>query len=284
MYEAGAAWTLTGSDGTVATFNDGNGLYIEEVSGWDSPSIRTNVEDNPEDDGATAGDSWLGQRAWTLSGKIVGQSASGRNLMVVSLQRALRGMRADCLAKSSPQGLPAMQSYCRVSGFRLSGAFVKDFQIQMISADPRAYSQTLNTQTDSNRTPSPGAAFNLVFPIAFGGTTGAVGQVSCTNAGNYPTPPVLVAKGPISDPYFENVATGERIVTDGLTLDPGDTLTIDVAAKTAVDQDGVNRYSKVLFPDSSWWQLQPGAQTIRLWGSGNSSTTELDVSWRDAWC
>lgn len=275
---------MEGPSGTL-TFNGGtNGLYLEEISGFDSPSVRSNVEDIPEGDGATAGDFYYGRRAWTMRGRVVGQTANERNLSVSILQQNLRGLRSDFTLKSAPLGLPAMQMTGRVDQLRVTGGFVKEFQISGISPDPRFYSQQQHIQVATGQASSPGASFPWAFPVDFGGASGATVEVDCPSGGNFETPPLLRISGPISSPLVGNAETGEAIYLDGVTLSSGEYAEIDMGARTVLHSNGTNLYRYLRFPGSVWWQLQPGANTIQLWGGGTTTQTELSVIWRDAWC
>lgn len=284
MYETAATWTIVGPDGTTIIFNDGSsGLYLETVTGFDSPNVRQNVEDIPEFDGAIAGDAYFGSRPITLSGKVAASSAAQRNATVVNMQRALRGLRGDVTLQSQPQGLPAMQTTARLDNVRFTGGYVKDFQIALICPDPRIYSQTLNTGAASGVAATPGASFSLAFPINFGGGSGATVTVNVTNDGNFTTFPVITVHGPAVNPQIRNGNTGESLFLDGLTLATGDYVVLDFSARTVTDGTGANRYSKVRFPGSIWFTLDPGSSAIQLFTSGASAATELDIAWRDAW-
>lgn len=283
MYEAATPWTIVGPDGTTVEFNDGaSGLLLEEVSGWDSASVRTNVEDLPEDDGAIADDAWLGQRPWTLRGRIESGSAALRNQGVANLQRALRALRGDLLAKSSPSGLPAMQATARFADLKLGGGYVKTFQISLISADPRAYSQAEHNASEQGAPAPAGAEFDWAFDVDWGGGTGATLVASVANDGNIDTPPKLKVWGPAIDPRIALVGGGS-LYLDGLALVVGEWVELDVAATTALKQDGVSVYDRVRFPGSEWWKLPPGSSTVELWCTGGTGLTELEVTWRDAW-
>lgn len=286
MYETSAVWEIEGADGTIVRFNDGaSGLVLEEVTGWDSSSVRTNVEDLPEFDGAVAGDSFLGQRPWTLKGKVgVDQPATTRNRTVVNLQRAVRGLRSDVTVTTQPQGLPAMQATARFVALRVTGGFVKDFLISFISADPRAFSQTLNTETSSGGTVSvPGARWPIAWPANWGGGSGATLSVTVTNAGNFDSYPVVKVWGPVTDPQLTHAGTGLSVYLDGLTLASGEWVAVDMAAASAVKQDGVGVDDKVRWPGSEFWPLPAGSSTVQLFAASATVDTELDVSWRDSW-
>jgi hypothetical protein len=261
VYEYGCLWTLVGGDGTTVSFNDGSsGLVVENVTGWDSPNIRTTVVDLPEDDGAIAGKSFLGQRPWTLEGRVgVHLSAAGRNLAVSNLQSAARGLRLDALAKSSPSGLPAMQSACRLVGLRVSAQYLKNFQLQFVSADPRAYSQTLNSQS----------------------ATGASPAVTCVNAGNFPAPTTITITGPVTNAVITNSTNGDVFYLD-TSVASGHTCVIDFLPRTCKD-GGTDDYRYIRFPSSVWLALNPGTNALTLTGSGTTGATGLQVQWRDAW-
>lgn len=284
MYETGAIWTLTAADGTTITFNDGAGLILEEVTGFDSPDVRQNVSELPEQDFAIAGSFFYGSRPVTLSGKITNQaSAAVRNVLVASMQQASRGLRADTTIASAPQGLPAMQATARIQNLRITGGYVKDFQISLICADGRIYSQALHSASASGSVATSGAAFPLVFPVNFGGGTGVTVTVTATNAGNFNSPPVLRVTGPITNPQLRNSTTDEDLYVDNLTLAAGEYIDIDMLNRTVEKNDGSNLYSRVRFPASSWWLVAPGANTIELRAGTTTGSATLTSSHRDVW-
>jgi hypothetical protein len=289
MYEYGSIYTLTGSDGTSVIFNDGiSGLVLEDVTGFDSPTIRTNVEDMPEADGALAGDSWYGRRPVTLKGRIYGLTASDRNATVINLQRALRGLRQDMILVSQPSGLPNMRATGRIESLRVTGGFVKEFLISIICPDPGIYSDALNSITGTGAgTPAPpGAAFPIVFPMNFGGGSSIGGyavSINVANVGNFSTPLLIQVGGPISDPQVTDPITGESIYIDNVTLAVDQWLEIDTGLRTVTRNDGVSLYANVRFPGSVWFGLSPGSATLQLWGSGNTVDTDLTATYRDCW-
>lgn len=284
MYEASAVWTLTGPDGTQAQFNVGGDLILEEVSGFDSATVRQNVEDLPELDGAACGDFFLGSRPITLSGRVASATAAARNATVANLQRAARGLRSEITLVSQPQGMPVMQTTARLQSLRVSGGFVKQFQLALVCADPRFYSQTLNSVSATGTVSTTGASFPWAFPVSFGGGTGGTASAAVSNAGNMTTPPLFHITGPVTNPRLTLYETGESLYVDNLTLaTSGDTLDIDIWNRTAVVNSVTNVYSHIRFPDSVWWLLQPGANTVQLWASSSSAGVSLQAQWRDAW-
>ncbi len=284
MYQTATTWDLTGSDGTVVTFApDGTSAFvIQDVTGFDSPNVRENVEDLPEADGAVAGDFYFGSRPVTFSGVINATSSSARNQAVVGLQRALRGLRGDITILSHPDGLPAMRAKGRLQNVRVTGGFTKNFQIGIVCADPLIYSQTLNARTATGAASTTGATFPWTFPVSFGAGSGALLTVSVTNAGNFNSPPVLRVYGPVVNPAIKNLTTLEDLTFANLTLGAGEWVEVDMNLRTAVKNDATNQYSRILFPGSEWFGLIPGSNTLEL-RAASGGTTQLDVSWYDVW-
>jgi hypothetical protein len=305
MYEYGAEWTLTGPEGTSVVFNNGSsGLIIEEVTGFDSPPVRTNVEALPEADGGAFGNQYYGPRSWTISGRIVGLTAEQRNLAVASLQRASRALRGNLRLRSAPTGFPELEVTGRVEGFRITGGFVKSFLIQGISADPRIYSSTVYTLEVDGEASTSGATFPWVFPADFGGTSGATAETEITNAGNMETHALYRVWGPATAFQITNATPRYTIdeVTGATTFEPdasfyvdavtllaGEYVDVDTRNRTVTRNDGSSLYDRVRFPGSVWPLLPPGTNTIQLWGSGTdpgtilAPGTRLEVLWRDAW-
>lgn len=286
MYEHGSAWTIVGPDGTTVTFNTpGSPFYLEAISGFDGPNVRTSVEDRPEYDGAVAGNFYFGSRPVTLSGRIIASSATERNLAVVSLQRALRALRTDLTVKATASGLDPMQVTGRLANPpRITGGYAKEFQISLICPDPRIYSQTLHSLTSSAASGSvTGVPWPIVWPANWGGGSGAAAIVSVTNVGNIDTPPVLRVYGAITNPEVRNNTTGMSIYVDNLVLTAGQYVDIDVAARTAVTDAAVNVYNKVRFPASDWWLINPGSNDLELRATATGAGVQLTVYFRDAW-
>lgn len=283
MYEHGQTWTIEHPDGSTFQLNANNGVYLEEVTGFDSPTVRPNVEDLPEADGAVAGDYFYGSRPVTLRGRIGNVTASDRNQLVMNLQRATRGLRQNIVLRSQPSGLPEMRVQARLEGLRVTGGFVKEFLISLNCADPRIYSQALNALTAIGSTTSTGAAFPWSFPVNFGGGIATALSVTANNAGNSESPPVVRVWGPLDNPVLHNDTYGDLFYLDNLQLGAGQFVDVDMSARTVTRSDGTSAYDKVRFPASAWWTLRPGSNLIRVFGSNEGAGAEIDVSWRDSW-
>lgn len=186
--------------------------------------------------------------------------------------------------KSTPSGLDPMQVYARYQNLRVTGGYVKSFQIGMICADPRIYSQTEHSLSSSAGAGSViGVAWPIVWPAVWGGGSGADATVAVNNVGNIDTPPRFRVTGPITNPEIRNETSGESIYIDNLDLAVGEYVDVDVAMRTAVTDSDVNVYHLVRFPDTAWFMLQPGINDLELRATDSDSGVGMTVYWRDAW-
>lgn len=138
------------------------------------------------------------------------------------------------------------------------------YGVSLFAPDPRLYVTTTQTVTQTHPT-----------------------VVSATNGGNFDTPPVIVVKGPSNAGTINvTLASGGSIALAGVPALPGGVSSQIVeiyVADRLVTYDGAPRPDLVDSSLTDWWELQPGANTVSLSGSGVSSgNTRLTVQWQDA--
>src|ERR1017187_7834293 len=141
--------------------------------------------------------------------------------------------------------------------------------------------------------------FNATFNLSFGGGS-SVTVLSCPNAGNVDTRPVLVLTGPMTNPTVANQTTGWTLsfsnpFQSSFTLNAGDTLTVDTDLHTVLYNAGGNT---VAVPVRSWvragaiWPgtvagiqgLQPGANTVSFTSQDSGFVTgTLGVQYSSAY-
>lgn len=276
--ELNITYTLTGPTGIRAVFNDQSDPdfvgMLTEVTGLDSPEVRESAEDSVQQDGGIHGNFYYGRRPITLTGIILNPvSAAARNVRLDKLAQASDAMRSDALLTWTPSGgVPVQVSVRRQQPLRVSGGWQKSFQLGLVAADARIYSQTLHSTV--LLTPNSGPAAGL--------TIG-----SFTNLGNTTTDLVFDATGPGGSPYMALISTLDQISLSGLTVPAGQVLTINTKDRTA-KLNGVSVYQYVTFPASyvNWVLLPPGTRNIGVSyaiAGTTTSASKYTVSWRDAW-
>lgn len=288
--EINARYVLTGPDGSRAVFNDNTDVdfvgMLTDVTGLDSPDVRESSDDLVQMDGGVHGDFFYGRRPITLTGIILNPaSAAERNYRQNLLAQASNAMRGDAvLSWNLSSGEEQQVLVRRQQPLRVTGSWQKQFQLQMVSADPRIYSQALHNTATLASTPS-GASAGRGYPKAYNVTYSLVaplGQLIVSNDGNTLSYPILRVFGPGTDPIITNYTTGQQL---GLltTLSSSDFLEIDMYARTIMFAGTSARYSLLDFPNSEWWGLIPGTNDVRINFSTFSGGSGLAVSWRDAW-
>lgn len=146
-------YTLTGPDGTVATFNDPTDAnfvgYVTEPTGLDSPEVRDNGESIAGMDGGIHGAFYYGRRPITITGKMINLvSAEDRNRKITKLQQACNAMRSDAILSWTPDGgEPVYVAVRRQGPLRITGNWEKQFQILLVSSDARIYSVATTTES-----------------------------------------------------------------------------------------------------------------------------------------
>lgn len=151
------AWNSTdvGYAGHKCVFNDpSDSDYVgglSNISGLDSPEVRTQTIDLVEDHGSAPARAWFGGRSIVLEGWFPPtSSAAARNQAIAKVRGAVQaladpsyeGMLTFYPSGYTHGGSPATQ---RIEGlrlsspFRVSGGFNKTFSISLVADDPRIY-------------------------------------------------------------------------------------------------------------------------------------------------
>ena len=271
--ETGIAYEIIASDGFRASFNDDTDQdfigYVEEITGLDGADVRDSSELIVEGDGGRHFSFYHGRRPITLSGPLnpnVFGIEANRN--ITRLLRATNAMRTDAkLRWTATGGVPVEIAVRRSASPRISGNRVKTYLVGLIAADPRVYSQATNTAS---------GALALDAGVATGG------PLSVTNAGSTPTSPTLTVSGPITNPVFTNVTTGQALSLT-TTIAAAASVTVDFAARTIVNQAGTSIYSTLNYTTSQWWALASGTNSVKVTGTWTVAGGTFTVGWRDAW-
>lgn len=298
MAFVGIPYELIAADGSRAVVGNSDAAaadpdfvgYLDAESGitglLDRASIRESFTDLVEADGASHGPFWLSRRAGTVTGVLF---VGGLNTAIVAaaeskLKRATRALRADGIFRWTPPDAssPRQLRFRVQDGPHITARRPKAFQVTLVSADPYALSST-----ESSIVITPGAAageIGIPNPITNPITTSlaATGQQFVVNQGDAPTWPRFRIDGPITDPQVLNNTTGQLV---GLNYDlgPGEFLDVYPQRGRILLNGTADRYSALDFANSSWWQLDPGSNDVRLLAAAFSSPAQLTVFWRDAY-
>lgn len=264
----GVKYTLTGADGIRAVFNDPTDAdyvgWLTDISGFDSPEMRENADDLVGDDGGVHGDFYFGRRPVVLSGVVEPRpDNTSRNQRMTRLQRASNAMRRDSTLRWIPEGgIEQEISVRRQQPLRITGGYMKEFQMALVAADPRIYGAEI---MESRVAPN-------------------IHTTYLNNRGTMRTPPDISVYGPATAIEIHNHFTGKFLVLNtGYTLTAGNRLDISIPKRTVLLNGVTNAYDKVNFASTQWFEIEPGSNQVAWHATGTDANSTMIVRWRDAW-
>jgi hypothetical protein len=288
-YEGGGLmpsdWTFTYNGLTIG--GDGSPYQITQLTGLhDSPEVRTSDQIRARAHGLFAGTDLLGGRSLMAQVEVVAAHpdetvwsdfsralvpGQGDELpLVFQIPGVAGGISIEVGARVRRLSLPVDRSY-----FFGHGSAAVEFW----ATDPRIYSQAATTQSVSQASVSgTGLVFPITFPLSFGGAVTG-GQFVATNAGEFAAPWTATIAGPIVNPVLENVTTGQAIAFT-ISVGAGETLVVSSLDRSVLLNGTASRYSSLVV-GSSWWELAPGDNTVRL--AGTSGSGSVSFTFRSAW-
>lgn len=120
--------------------------------------------------------------------------------------------------------------------------------------------------------------------VAYEEATPPVQTVSITNNGDATAPAIIDLYGKTSgveNVTIENQTTGDVITLTG-KINPGQHVRIDTYNCTVKDYTtGENLYHLIDFANTTWWGVEPGANTIGVTGDWSDGTAEMSVTIND---
>lgn len=227
---------------------------LTEIDGLQPTDSREDVVEKSTQHGAWVYAQLLKERRVTLEGFVLDNDPAvfqGKidaliaALLPKTVEVPLRFKMPGWAGDRRVYGVPVKRSYSTDLEYSLG---FSRFAVQFLCGDPRAYDDVESTRT---------------------------GAGVAANDGTMPTAPIATIDGPSTNPRVTNSTTGEFVQVN-VTVGSGEQLVIDFAAKT-IELDNVSVYGD-FDPDSTWWDLQPGNNTIGFTGGGT-----LELRWRHAW-
>ena len=261
--EIGAAYTLLGPDGTTVTFNDSTdpnyGGILSDVTGLDSADVRESGDVLVATDGGWHGNFYYGRRPITITGVLPNiVDAADRATKLDRVRNATNAMRADAILswQNTAVGSVPMQTWVRrQQPARFTGAWVKTFNILLVSQFAQLFSVALHTSATA-------------------------ASVVVENHGNSPAFPIISIHGAITAGVTVTNSTTGLVVQmlSTYSQSAGDVLAIDVLNHTATKNGSTTVNSYIDFVNSTWPTVNKGLNTFSVSGG-----PILSLAWRDTW-
>lgn len=263
-----------------------NGIAVSEIN-MGIPKHRENVTDIPGTDGELDFTTLFGGRVITLTGAAFAAAVGSRQAALAQLLKFVRpNVRAQLVYQFDGDTVPKSLT---LRSFDWSAPIVTPglthFTVSWKAADPIAHGLTTNTVTFPPGGNFTGRTYPLTFsrtyPISYGGA----GIATITNAGDYPTWPLIRIFGPITNPSLTWQDGSGQLVFSGIVVGVGDWLEIDTKAKTVTldGNPGANRYGFLDFTQTIWAPLLPGDNLLRLSATAAAAPAQAEIDWSDAW-
>lgn len=269
-------WTNTTRDIRRA-LSARSGYTVERVSGLSLPDKDHLAARGPQQHGATYVDTFFRPRRFSLYITIAGCDAEEFQAKHVELVRAMNPLD-DGVLRIIADDETRYTLTCRpvtAITLRRYNARIAEALVQLVADDPFFYTAEEATQFTSEMTTGLQIPFLVGFTIVGGGPEGEViftrissptNQASFTvnNGGHVESWPVVVITGPCTNPNIANDTIGETL-TVSETIAAGETLTVDMGARTAVITTFGGGETNVLGSVSgTWWALERGSNSIRI--------------------
>ncbi|MFG3488561.1 hypothetical protein [Streptomyces sp. NPDC047972] len=256
---------------------------LQELQGWDSAEVRTEMQQREADHGAWSSPVYLGERPITAAGVI---EAADRTSLEDAMERLRTAVAlTDTLLvvyESTPK-----QAMVRRSG-KLVMQYVTDrlasYSLMVTAPDPRRYATEL--QSDDTLLPvTTGGLTPPVTPPVTIVSTSVSGVINAPNQGTFETRPVLVIDGPVDSPQIlAQMPDGSvRSLLYSQSLGVGEQLVIDTDAHSVILNGDVSR-RRFLSTPTGWPVIPPAAMVAFQFTAGSyNSGAKLTARWRSAW-
>lgn len=256
---------------------------IEQVSGLDNGDVRSSTKDHEGADGGFVDSAYQTLRTVVLEGTIYANP------------NAFEAYMESLKANFAPTFLPVplyFQTdagprvvYGKSQGLRYVKTNARNygkqpFSVTILCEDSRIYDSTTQTVTVyTNTIVTEGRGYNKGYPFGYGA---AIEPNSGTLIlpGSRTSPGQYMLYGPVVNPIVINDTLG--LEWDFfIALSKDDYLIIDPAYKTVRLNGGQSRRSSMV---GRWWQLQPGTNDFRLFGTDTvTGVTRLVVNALPSW-
>lgn len=272
-----------------------NGLYfggqgspyqILSVDGLESlPGLRVQDDNRGYADGMFSGRDFLAGRTIGITFNTFGSGSISAQENLNTAQQALL-----------PQSSGTTPLYFKIPGHASSEQFINArvrglrttidpnytygwiaSQLELFCPDPKYYNSNLQTASIVYAA-NAGRSYDRVYDLDYGGGT-AFRTTTVTNNGWATTYPTITLNGPITDPSFGNLTTGNQL-NFTCTLAANDVLTVDLYNKL-VTLNG--QPARNLLSSGTWFGAQPGNNSFTVNGTYyQAGVTTVTISWYSA--
>lgn len=249
-----------------------------DIEGWDSPEAATQITQRTGQDGAWSGKELLAPRTLTLSGAawcddpVKMRDAADRFFAAITKTPFTLTIDEHGLVRYvtvQRQGAPTWD-YISSTGATWS--------VQLISIDPRKYSNTQSSVTVYLGAISGGWTIPFTVPFSIDAVV-TTDTVQATNAGNQDAPLHILFHGPVQSPILSQPELDKQVKIN-LTLDADEYVEINTETHSVVLNGSASRVAAF---EGDWLYLPPGTYDLRFLAASYDPSAYATITWRSTW-
>lgn len=271
---------------TGVTDANGVGWLVNQLDGWDYPTLRESNTGRSHDDGIYNDPGYYGQRLLVAHGYFFSRSAlalMAAREQLHSSMNVTRTLTPFVINETPPKMCMVRQtSGSKDAPVQDAGGAVFQFQLQLLAPDPRKYDPAPTQVGTGQPITTGGLTWPMVWPLAWGAASPA-GVIFATNKGTIETRPRLTVTGPCINPVLEN-RTMSKTLTFATQLFAGEQLVVDLFSRSVMVDGTVPRRGSITSTPDQWWGMMPGVNEIHFrTGDGVNTGATLSVAYSSAW-
>lgn len=260
-----------------------------QIQGLESPGVRLPAFDRPNVDGSIVPNQLYSSRLITLTGTVFADSVTDyqtrrTNLAkAIAISRTTAGDLQNLTLKMVTDDGRELQVDCYTKNFTfpVDNLMHGKYKLDLLAPSIYIFGQELK---NSDIFIFQGGGFSVPFAIPFDMDEAGSSLTDINNAGNITSYPFYVLRGPLQNPVFSNITTGEQFsVTCNLTA--GQLVEIDSLKHTVVYRafagdtpvNYVNNFS------GTYAGLVSGHNYCKLSNADFTKTGLISVQYRDAY-
>ncbi|NDB19072.1 MAG: hypothetical protein EB027_07435 [Actinobacteria bacterium] len=277
--------TATGNVTLHSTAAGSNAVVTRAEGLQGTPPVRNLVTQRSQASGGFVRSRFTDTRSVVLEGEVLGTSIENAfdnfDVIAAAMYDSISTERTLKWRRDSSGEL--LQAGVRLSDFQpltlTDGAAWIKYQATFTCPDPRVYSQTLTTGTGAALSAAAGGkTYNYTYTRGYNPSSG--GNVSYTNSGSVPTPPIIRIYGYCTSPQV--VLTDDtRLIFTGEVGD-GDYLEVDCANRTVKLNGSTSRLNLLDPVNSTFFALPVGTGTVQMVASNFNANARADLIYRPA--
>ena len=285
-----SAWLVLGAL-TVPLESAALGYFCSKLD-LAAPNVRAVTNPRPDQDGTDDRTAYMADRAVNVEVLAVHGAGAQMDAVAASFAPFMAPSARPVLHYVLDRpGNPERTMTLRAAALSwpIAGGETLDIQLQWVAPDPAAYNPVLESATAwPGSATVPGRSYPWTPPRVYpaGGLAPTPGAIY--SPGDLSVSPVLTIYGPITTPSVTITSPSATVINitahTGYVLGAGQYVTVDLGARTAVDNTGLNVLNQLDWGQSVFGVIPPQTNcTMNMTGTSATWNSQVVATWHDAY-